>query len=158
MKSRQIVKELDRIARGQERIEAAAQSLATVLESAIDYIDVLEGSQEEEVVGEVLVESATGEETHFLVAKPPIKPGTVTLYRDGTVVDPQHYTIKKNAAVVPTVAIPEGSKLTVDYTYRGERADVVDAAADFEGLSLAELKQSRADYQTALQWIDQHLV
>jgi hypothetical protein len=164
METRQILRELDRIAMVKEQIENAAQGLARHMQASIDYIDVLEDAPERQITGEVLSgeyieDPAQDVEPYwrFEVAEPPIKPGSETVYLDDTVVDPANYEVLPDA-IATRVTIPDGSVVTIDYIHRGEKADVVEALENFPELSLSELVVARADYQTAVQWIEQNLL
>lgn len=153
MDSTQIARTLQRVTEYREALEDRAISLKDRFNEAISFIDKLDDAQEREIVGEVLAESTTGNEVGFAVLEPMIVPGSETVYINGNVVDPGNYDVHGGLVIVPLGYVPPNATLTIDYTHRGDLADVTDVLYELPGYSPAELQADRAKYQTAVNWI-----
>ena len=136
------------------------------MQFVIGYIDSLYAAREQVITGETLprevrtiedMGDVIEEYVYYPVSLPPIKEGTLTVYLDGSVVDPVNYEVDHAAGEIrPLASVSEDAVVTADYTHRGERADVLDIATQLEGYSLLELADLRAKYVTAVDWIRQN--
>ncbi len=166
MQSSQVIRELSDLASEREQIGGVLQNLSLRMGNVIDYIDSLDEAREEAITREILVKETHAETdpsgevveyTYYPVSDPPIKEGTLTVYLDGSDVDPANYEVDLTAGEIrPLLLVPEGAVVTADYVHRGERADVLDIAKQLEGYALPELHDLRSKYATAIDWIEQN--
>lgn len=167
MQSDQIIQELQSLSANREQIDKRMQGLSDQMQFVIGYIDSLDAAREQVITGETLPREARTTEdgmgdvieeyVSYPVSLPPIKEGTLTVYLDGSVVDPVNYEVDHAAGEIrPLASVSEDAVVTADYTYRGERADVLDIAKQLEGYSLLELADLRSKYVTAVDWIRQN--
>lgn len=135
-----------------ERAEVQLAALAVTLRQVIAQMDAILDDVDQ-AIDEVLVEVTTGLETSFLLARTPVKVGSVDIYLDSVKVLRANYTVVGNL-ITPAGPIPAGKRLTARYTMLGLKAQIAGLLVGMDDLDAGHFVAKKAKYLAAIQWIE----
>ena len=136
-----------------ERADVQIEALGRTLHGIVEQIDAVVADADISV-HDVLTESALGTEVAFSLSHTPVKPGSVIVRVNGSVVSASLYAIDANAGTVtPTTTLPAKAKVEATYTVLGLASQVTQILAVLPNLSAQMFLDARARYQTAIAWI-----
>ena len=152
MTTKRAVQHLQALIELDERADAQMSALAGTLRQGIEQMDaVLDDANQ--LISETLAEKTTGLETQFVLARVPVKTGTVALFLNSVAVAKAGYSVAGDV-ITPGIAIPAGKTLRADYVVLGLKAQTATLLAGMDDLDAAEFAAKKAKYQQAIQWIE----
>ena len=114
---------------------------------------VYESQDEKDVKEKVIVR--TVDETAFALAQGPVIPASLRLYAGGSLVDANLYTFDvATRLITPNISVPVGTTLAAEYTVAGLATQIGDILTVMPELSAQMFLDRRADYETAIAWIE----
>jgi hypothetical protein len=138
-----------------QRADRQLQGLARTLREVNGQIDAVL-DDEDLTVTEVLVEEATGDEAEFRLAQSPVSAEGFVLAVNGSPVSTDVYDLDASQGVVtPSVAVPQGSTISAEYTVPGLASQCAELLALMPDLSATYFLSRRTAYGAATRWIEQ---
>lgn len=134
-----------------DRAERQILALAETLDQAIREIEAIV-DDEDYPVEDVLVESATGNETKFILSRAEVKAGSVSVLVDGTAIISTAFTVSGNV-ITPNTTIPADSRIIARYTVLGLKSQISAILPRLSDLSAADFTAAIQRFRVARDWI-----
>lgn len=152
MTTKRAMQHLQALVELDDRAGVQLNALASTLRQVIAQMDAILDDADQ-AIDEVLAEVTTGLETSFLLARTPVKAGSVDIYLDGVKVLRSNYTVVGDL-ITPAGPVPAGKRLTAKYTMLGLKAQIAELLAGMDDLTAAQFAAKKARYLVAIQWIE----